>query len=240
MENKRKIRLGMDIGSTTAKVMLREGPRKSLARTKCLRECADFLKAHHQLQYHFVLLGFLGDASLRIEILFKVQAQIRAEGFAEAEGDACRDAMALVVGDDELARGFIAGFPVALAGHHVIAGQERHLGEDLAQGEVVVGKGVDGVHIIKGVVRILLEEVFCLDVETVRLEVRAEVVGVHPDVFRLDALHAQRQVEAVGGEKLGFGGVIHLLVPYLLVGQTGAVVKAAFQDDGYLCGQGVS
>ena len=34
MENKRKIRLGMDIGSTTAKVMLREGATEKALRAQ--------------------------------------------------------------------------------------------------------------------------------------------------------------------------------------------------------------
>ena len=148
--------------------------------------------------------------------------------------------MALVVGNGQDTRGFVAGLGVALVGHHVVAGQERHLLEDFLQRLVVVDEGVDGVHILESVVRILLVEVFAFDVEAACLIVGADVVGAHPYVFGLDALHTQGEVQSFGGQDDGLGRVVHLLVPHLLVGQSCAVVESSFQFDGQGCGQFVA
>ena len=53
--------------------------------------------------------------------------------------------------------------------------------------------------------------------ETAGFVVSADVIGLHAYFFRLDTLHAQCQVQSFGEEKLGFGGVVHFLVPFFLV-----------------------
>ena len=47
-------------------------------------------EAHHQLQYHRVLLRFLGDAAFGVEVLLVVHVDGRAETLPEAEGDSAR------------------------------------------------------------------------------------------------------------------------------------------------------
>lgn len=66
-------------------------------------------EANHQFQHHFVLLRFLGDAAFGVEVFLVVQADVRAEGLAEAEGDTARQSVALVVGNGQGTRGFVAG-----------------------------------------------------------------------------------------------------------------------------------
>ena len=48
----------------------------------------------------------------------------------------------------------------------------------------------------------------------------------------LDTLHTQGEVQSFGGQDNGFGRVVHLLVPHLLVDQPRAVVESSFQFDG--------
>ncbi len=198
------------------------------------------LEAYHEFEDDFVLFGFFGGAGAGIEVLFVVQAQIGAEGFAEAEGEAAGEALAAVVGGGEVAGVAVVGLGVALAGHHVVAKQEGDFLEGSAQGEVVVDEGIDGLHVFVGVVGVGLIEVFGFEVEAAELVVEAGVVAVHADGLGADALDAEGEVEAAAEEELGFGGVVDFGVPLLLIGEAGAVVEAGFEDEGQGDGHAVA
>ena len=145
-------------------------------------------EAYHQLQHDLVLFRFLGLAVTGVEILLEIQPEVGDGCFAEAEGDAAGQAMPFVVGGGQGAGRFVGGFSVALAGHHVVACEERDLPEHSPQGEVVAHEAVQGMHVVVGTIGIGLIQILPFDVHAAGAVEGADVVGVYPHVLRLEAL----------------------------------------------------